>query len=126
MRLGDGFEIVGLVGMGAHRIGQRRVDCCGPEVGADHGSLRVAAKRANVFQRHLARLHPRARHHRTERVENPVLAFAQHLFGQLLIACGDHVAGETLSHAGPRREGRAAASCSQSGNGAGGLKETAA
>ena len=126
MRLGDGLEIVGLVGMRTHRVRQRRVDRRGAEIGADDGSLGIAAERAHIFQRHLARLHARARNHRAERIENAVLAFAQHLLGQLLIPRSDHVAGEPLRHAWAAAKSRTAAGGGQSGNRAGGLQETAA
>ena len=44
MRLGDRLDIVGLIGMGAHGVGERGVDRRGEEVGTNHRGLRLAAK----------------------------------------------------------------------------------
>ncbi len=55
-----------------------------------------------------------------------MLAFKQHLLRQLLVARGDHVAGETLGDTWARRESRTAAGRGQGGNRTGGLQETAA
>lgn len=126
MRLGDGLEIVGLVGMGAHGVGQRCVDRRGPEIGPDEGGLRIAAEAADIFQRHDTGVHARARHHGTERIENAVLTCQHHLLGQLLIARSHHVPRQPFGDTRARRAHRAAAGGGHRGNRSGGLQETAA
>jgi len=107
MRLGDGLEIISLVGVSAHGVGKRRVDRRGAEIGADDRRLRVAAEGPYIFQCHDTRIHVRPRHHRAERIENAVLAFDHHLRRQFLIACGNHVARKPLRDAGTRCPGSA-------------------
>ena len=50
--------IVGLVAMGRHAIGERRIDGRGQDAGADHGRLGLAAKALHIAGRHFAGLKP--------------------------------------------------------------------
>lgn len=103
MRLGDRLDIVGLVGMGAHCVGERGVDRGGAEVGSDHRGLRLAAEPANILHRHDAGRHARARHHGAEGVENPVLARHRDDVRQRLIPGRGHVACEPRGDVSVRR-----------------------
>ncbi len=108
MGLGHRLEIVGLVRVGAHGVGERRVHRGGPEAGGDDPRLIGAAEGPDIGQRHLARPHPGARDHGGQGIEDPVLAGDQDLRGQVLPPGGRHVARETPGHVrlrGGRREG---------------------
>jgi hypothetical protein len=94
MRLGHGLEIVGLVGMGAHGVGERRIDRRAAEIRPDDGALRFAAESRDIAHGHLARRHARARNHRAEGVENAVLAGQHDRVGQRRVARRRHVASQ--------------------------------
>src|SRR5450759_3572520 len=50
------MEVIGLVGMGEHRVGQSGVDGRGPDVGRDDCRLRDPALRSRVLDSHLSGL----------------------------------------------------------------------
>ena len=100
MGLGDGLEVVGLVGVAEHAVGERRIDRSGPEVRRDDRGFLDAAQAAHIAQRHLARPHARARHHRAERVEDAVLALSEHVGRKRAGARLDHVAREASGDVG--------------------------
>ena len=51
MRLGHRLEVVGLVGVGEHAVGERGVDGGGAQIRGQHGRLRRAALRPDVADR---------------------------------------------------------------------------
>ena len=126
MGLGDRLEIIGLIGMGAHRVGKRRVDRRGAQIGADNRGLLGAAEPSHVDHGLDARMHPRTGNHRAEGVENAMLAFHEHRLRQRLIACRDHVACQPCRHSRIRRRGHFERRSRQRGGRAGRLQHAAA
>ena len=99
----DRIGVVGLVGMGRHGIGQRRIDGGGHDAGADHHRLRLAADAVHIAGGEISRLEARAGHHRAQSVEHMQLAPRHHLGRQLAIERRRHIIRE---RAGGRGDGR--------------------
>ncbi len=99
MSLCDRLEIVGLVGVRAHGVGERGIDRRRPEAGADHRRLRLAPEPLDILHCNQSRAQSRARDHRPERIQDVVLAFGRHGVRQRTVACFDHVARQLRGHA---------------------------
>ena len=72
MGLGDWLEVVGLVGVREHAVGERGVACRRLDVSREDGRFADAALRAHEANDHFAGLEPRTRHHCAEGVEDRV------------------------------------------------------
>ena len=75
MRFRHRLEVVGLVGVRAHRVRQRPVDRRRAEIRRDDRGVRMSSLFTHKFQSGDPGRHARAGNHRAERVENMVFAF---------------------------------------------------
>lgn len=113
VRLGDRLEIVGLVGVGAHCVGEPGIDHRRAQIAPDDTRLRRAARAPNVFERHHAGFHPGTRYHRAQRIQDPVFAGEFDLGRQFPIASGHHIARNLPGEVGPGWIGRTGVSTRQ-------------
>jgi hypothetical protein len=86
--------IIGLIGMGEHAVGQRRVDRRGDEIRAGNLGLIAAAQGADIFDRRLPRPEARARNHGRQGVDQMVPGLGHDLRRQLLPKGGGDVAAK--------------------------------
>ena len=84
MEAAAGVRIVGLVGVRAHAVGERRIDRRGDDPAAHHRGLPAAALRAHIRDRPSPGRQPRARHHGGERIQEVALRLLRDLLGQRL------------------------------------------
>ena len=110
------MRVVGLVGMGQHAIGQRRVDRRGDDRGADHAGFWLAAERIHERDRALARQQPRAGHHRGQRVEQVMLGLLHHRGWQCLARRGGEVGSQRGHHRRDHRTLLPFCTCAAHGN----------
>ncbi len=93
--------------MGAHGVGEGRVDRGGAQIRGHDGGLIDAAEAADIGRRHLAWPHASAGDHGAERVEDAVLAGQHDIRRKRPVACLDHVAGEPSVISAPAGAARA-------------------
>jgi len=113
VRLGDRLEIVGLVRMAEHRVRQGGVDCRGSDVRGEDGSFRDPTLSSDEPDHGFAGFETRARDHRPNRVEDPMLAFADDVGWKISVPSGHHVAGQPACDVGRRRWSRGLTSLAQ-------------
>ncbi len=102
MRFRLRVEVVCLVGMAEHGVRERRVHGRRPDVGGEHARFSDTALAARILDGHLARLEMRTRHHRSDRIQDPVSGGLLHFGRELTLPRLDHVFRETSSDIGTR------------------------
>ncbi len=95
--------IIGLIGMGEHAVGQRRVDRRGDEIRAGDLRLTTAAQRADIFDRYFPRPEARARDHGRQGVDQMVPGLSHDLPRQLLPKGAGDIAAKLARNPRPVR-----------------------